>query len=281
MQRFFIAYSDLDPIRSQSNRQDPSDNTEKHILNVELPQLAKEAVSHPDAARYDAILVDEGQDYQPLWWNTLRPACKADGEMLLVADATQDIYGTAPAWTDDVMKGAGFPGGRWAQLNVSYRLPPKALKLARKFAKTYLPEEVIDLPEPEQGTLDLYPCHLRWVQCDQESAEKVCSDEILSLMRETGKKSGLANADITVLVPRIMFGSDVVKLLSEYKILTVNTFNQGRSPQTKNGLLHGGCENQGYYTSQLQRLGVSLTRRLCERNIRRCPSLCWHNTLKA
>lgn len=145
--------------------------------------------------------------------------------MLLVADATQDVYGTARAWTDDVMKGAGFPGGRWAQLNVSYRLPPDALNLARSFAETFLPKEAIDLPEPEQGSLDLYPCHLRWVQCDPENAEKVCSDEILSLMRHTGK-SGLANTDITMLAGDMKSGARVVDRLWEYRIRAFNTFGE-------------------------------------------------------
>lgn len=136
----------------------------KDILDVELPLLANDALKQPGSMKYDAILVDEGQDYRPLWWNVLREACVAGGEMLLVADATQDIYGTAIAWTDEAMTGAGFQG-RWAQLDISYRLPPDALTLARKFAELFLPEASVDLPQPEQGSLDLYPCHLRWVQC--------------------------------------------------------------------------------------------------------------------
>ena len=200
-----------------------SDGRKEDVLNVALPRLAEEAINQPGASRYDAILVDEGQDYRPLWWNVLRQACKPDGEMLLVADATQDVYGTAGAWTDDIMKGAGFLGGRWAQLNVSYRLPPDALNLARNFAEAFLPKEVIDLPEPEQGSLDLYPCHLRWVQCDPENAETVCSDEILYLMRQTGT-NGLANADITMLAGDMKSGAGVVERLSEYRIHAVDTF---------------------------------------------------------
>src|SRR5262249_12264096 len=117
-----------------------------------MPALAEEAVMRPGVAKYDAILVDEGQDYRPNWWDALRKACKPDGEMLLVADATQDVYGTATAWTDDVMDGAGFRG-EWAKLSVSYRLPPRALDMAREFAQRFLPNETLDLPEPEQGSL--------------------------------------------------------------------------------------------------------------------------------
>lgn len=198
-------------------------NGQEDVLNSELPLLADEAVMHPNASRYDAILVDEGQDYRPLWWNVLRKACKPGGEMLLVADATQDIYGTAPAWTDDVMKGAGFPGGRWAQLDVSYRLPPDALNLARSFAETFLPADIVNLPQPEQESLDLYPCHLRWVQCSQQNATEVCSDEIRALMHQTGK-NGLANADITMVTGNMTSGAEVVRRLDRYNIRTVDTF---------------------------------------------------------
>lgn len=196
---------------------------QKHGLNIELPLLAKEAVMQPMTSRYDAILVDEGQDYRPLWWNVIRKACKPDGEMLLVADATQDVYGTARAWTDDVMKGAGFSGGRWAQLETSYRLPPSAMDQARSFAKVFLPKEIVDLPQPEQGSLNLYPCHLRWVQCESQNGVKICSDEILSMMRQTGK-AGLANADITFLTGDTGSGQQVVKCLNEYGIHPVDTF---------------------------------------------------------
>lgn len=198
---------------------------QEDILNVGLPLLAEEAVTHPGAVRYDAILIDEGQDYRPLWWNVLRKACEPqpDGEMLLVADATQDIYGTATTWTDDVMTGAGFPGGRWAQLGISYRLPPDALRLARSFAEAFLPEDSVDLPLPEQTSLDFYPCHLRWVQCVPEKAEKVCSDEIQALMQQTGK-NGLANADITLLTSDMTSGAGVVSRLTEHGIRAVDTF---------------------------------------------------------
>lgn len=197
-------------------------NSQRDTLNYALPLLAEKAVALPDFERHDAILVDEGQDYLPLWWNVLRKACKQGGEMLLVADATQDVYGTASSWTDDAMKGAGF-GGRWAQLATSYRLPPDALRLARNFAETFLPKDAIDLPEAEQGSLDLYPCRLRWVQCSSDKASTVCSNEIQSLMRQTGRRE-LANADITLLTGDMLSGMDVVTRLEEYNIYTVNTF---------------------------------------------------------
>lgn len=196
----------------------------KSALEFGIPSLAAEAVSHPDVTTYDAILVDEGQDYRPEWWNALRRVCRPGGEVVLAADATQDVYGTAGAWTDDVMKGAGFQGGRWVQLGVSYRMPSDALRLARSFAEQFLPEGSVDLPSPEPGALDLYPCKLRWVQCDSSAAGEVAAAEVVSLMLQTGIESGLANADVTLLASDMNTGSAVIQELSARNIKTVDTF---------------------------------------------------------
>ncbi|CDX58719.1 conserved hypothetical protein [Mesorhizobium plurifarium] len=193
-------------------------------LEFEVAKLAEEALSSPDVTRYDAILVDEGQDYRPLWWNVLRKACKPHGEVVLVADATQDIYGTAEAWTDEVMKGAGFQGGRWAQLNVSYRMPPGAIQFARTFAERFLPKGSVDLPCPERDSLNFYPCQLRWVQCEPPDAGTVAANEVVSLMRHTGIGSELANADIIVLTADMSSGSAITKELEVRKIKAVDTF---------------------------------------------------------
>lgn len=233
------ARSNSDRLRLEAERErllKKPDETREDILNSKLPRLADEAVQHPDAKRHDAILVDEAQDYLPYWWDVLRKAHEPDGEVLFVADATQDIYDTARAWTDDVMSGAGFTG-RWSQLNVSYRLPPKALSMARSFAETLLPKDTIDLPEADQGSLDIYPCHLRWVQCARRSASEVCFNEIESLMRLTGSK-GLANADITLLASDMRSGAEIVSSLNDRNIHVVDTFG-GDNRRQKMGFYMG------------------------------------------
>lgn len=202
------------------------------ILNVKVPTLAAEAAKSPDTAKYDAILVDEGQDFLPLWWDALRNSRKSNGEMLLVADTTQDIYGTARSWTDEAMTGAGFTG-EWARLEVSYRLPLDALKAAQDFATRFLPKDMVDLPDTVQGDLEVEPCSLRWIQCEPEDSERKCVDAVLAMMRETGK-AGLANADITFICNDIDSGRKVVDELDTYSgVRTVHTFERSKLEQTR------------------------------------------------
>ncbi|MGO8034945.1 NERD domain-containing protein [Rhizobium leguminosarum] len=203
------------------------------IMNVELPELAHRAALSENTAKYDAVFVDEGQDYLPLWWNALRGICKPGGELLLVADTTQDIYGTARSWTDEAMRGAGFLGGRWAHLRIGYRLPSKALRRASEFARRFLPDETSDIPEPDQEALDLFPAHLQWVQCQDHEAARHCVNAILAVMRRTGTGTGKANADITFLANEIDFGKQVVLELATYGVNAAHTFERDKREQNR------------------------------------------------
>jgi len=193
-------------------------------------------------SRYDAVLVDEGQDFQISWWDTLRKVCKPGGEMLLVADATQDIYGTASAWTDEAMRGAGFTGP-WVKLNLSYRMPQKALEYARDFAKNLLPQDNINLPVNEQSSLEFEVAQLRWVHTAPERATDVCCGEIIRFFR-VEEISNLSIADTTFLCERKDLGEKVVEALEKHGIKVLHTYDQNEqeSRRQKMGFFMGDAK---------------------------------------
>lgn len=137
---------------------------EKAILKDELPSATLAAIrsgpTRDGIDRYDAILVDEGQDFRPSWWAALRAAVRDDGEMMLVADRAQDIYDTGRLWTDEAMVGAGF-SGPWNELAVSYRMPPALTRLVASFRRQFMPD--CEGEAPEASTQDQLPLlRLRW-----------------------------------------------------------------------------------------------------------------------
>ena len=204
------------------------------ILNRQVPELAVRAArALPDDEKYDAILVDEGQDYLPLWWDALRGALRRDGEMVLVADTSQDLYGSASSWTESAMTGAGFRGA-WARLDISYRLPPALLALSRTFAERFLPAETRIVPEPEQGELGMFPCELKWIQCDDQEVASICLKAVVNMMQRTGADRGIANADIILLSSSRETGSQVVDQLDRARgISTAHTFAEGKAEQDR------------------------------------------------
>ena len=56
--------------------------------------------------RYDAIVVDEGQDFLPDWWPCLDEALRRNREGMLYAfyDFSQNIYGGGPPGALEVME---------------------------------------------------------------------------------------------------------------------------------------------------------------------------------
>jgi len=222
------ASSSADSPESKDAEQEPSS-----ALDEKLPKLVQRLYKNTDSndllPKYDAILVDEGQDFLPSWQQTLRCALVDGGEMVMVADKTQNIYSTAATWTEDVMKKAGFTG-RWTELKTSYRLPSSVIPIVRAFAREFLGKEEIDVPslEEKDRQKELEPAKLRWLQVrgnDQARKAHICERELTRMMKELPPNTAVT--DITLLSNREI-GREVVKLLQKKNVHVLNTFDNQR-----------------------------------------------------
>ena len=166
-----------------------------------MVRRAETVAAATDSPRYDAVLIDEGQDFTLEWWNLLRRhVVTADGEMLLVADPTQDVYDKR-SWTDeDEMRGAGF-SGPWTELKGSYRMPSDLVPLANSFASKYLQGERLSAEVPTD--IDYVVGHLgttrrRWRNVDRafELGEEIGREVVRLLEHEPD----LSPSDIVFLV---------------------------------------------------------------------------------
>ena len=211
------------------------DKSLESTLDATVPSLIKEAYKvNGSLPRYDAILVDEGQDFLPDWWEALRLACKPEGEMLLVADSTQDLYGRSAAWTKQAMLGAGFRG-KWSELESCYRLPDDALPLLKDFVRRFLSDGV-DLNMPEStGQLELgdfCPVTLRWVQASSEGLLSSATKEIARQIEDCDPEI-LAIPDVTLLVDSKTVGEKLVALLQQREVNVHHTFGSDEESRAR------------------------------------------------
>jgi hypothetical protein len=206
------------------------------VLDHDLPELVGRALREgKDHPRYDGILVDEGQDFRPLWWEALRLALADGGEMLLVADRAQDLYQRNGLWTEQTMEGAGFRGP-WATLPASYRMPARLVELTGQFVRSFFPGSDVDIPTlPEQLELDVTPTTLRWIDTDAEALAETSFDALRASVAETGSGSDEPSvfADVVFLCGTKELGRAVVSELDGRGIKTVHTFASSRNAERR------------------------------------------------
>ena len=114
---------------------------------VKIVAKFEQVLSSGFECRFDAVFVDEGQDFTVDWWNLLRTSVvRADGEMLLAADVTADLY-DRQAWVDpEIRRAAGFTEP-WIEMTSSYRMAPELLEATNRFASDHLDEAIVsDVP---------------------------------------------------------------------------------------------------------------------------------------
>lgn len=162
-----------------------------------LSQLYDEGVH--DLPTYDAILVDEGQDFSQAWWAFLRDSVlRPGGEMLLAVDRTQNIYGQEN-WTEAAASGWGFRGP-WTELRGTYRTPVDLVPVVAEYASCYLPDVEVDLPSVERDHPGLQEAHAptvrRWVPSAAEALVQNAVEQVEALLAE---HTTLSPSDVVVL----------------------------------------------------------------------------------
>ena len=89
---------------SQTDLIYPTDVPEQQLFEEVLPELLMQAYDSLGNDQYEAIIVDEGQDFLPLWWTAMEAGVNPDGSGLLriFYDNNQRVYASANNLPADV-----------------------------------------------------------------------------------------------------------------------------------------------------------------------------------
>jgi superfamily I DNA/RNA helicase len=101
--------------------------------------------------RYQAVLVDEGQDFSPEWLKATVQLLDPDtNSLLIVLDECQRIYPRRPSWSSVGIEAQG----RTRTLQTAYRNTREIIDLARRYAG--LGERANEAGAPDQQVLPLF-----------------------------------------------------------------------------------------------------------------------------
>jgi hypothetical protein len=138
--------------------------------------------------RYDAVLVDEGQDFRLQWWNLLREhVVRPGGEMLLVTDPTVDLYGKSSWATPSTLEAAGFTE-QWIEMAGSYRMAPELIASTNLFAREFVSDEaaVPAIPHDQAAVVGrVAPGQRSWRNLERVAdLGQAIGDEVVRLLQE-------------------------------------------------------------------------------------------------
>jgi hypothetical protein len=217
------------------SRQEDEDATEERLTKV-LPGKVINAMKRGKNAknrRYDVILIDEGQDFDELWFKALYQFLEEPGEVLLVADERQNIYD----------RHSGYGGmqfsGRFGSLESSYRMPSNLIREVNRFAEAFIED-----PEGEYATglvkkntqQTEFPFNQPRLVWKNVSSEKKAQEGALAGIEYLTSVDEVHSEDIVVLVPRHKIGLDLSKTITQegYRVNHVFGDDSGGGKSRKN-----------------------------------------------
>ena len=80
----------------------PEGGSEAQLFEEIWPELLMQALERLPDERYDAIIVDEGQDFLPLWWPAIESGLGLEGVFRIFYDNNQRVYASAMKLPQDV-----------------------------------------------------------------------------------------------------------------------------------------------------------------------------------
>lgn len=81
-------------VLTEAGRAAPVENGPRQVYFDEtLPAAAEACASSSAVQKYDAVIVDEGQDFKDLWWLVVEALLKPNGKLRVFADNNQRVYG--------------------------------------------------------------------------------------------------------------------------------------------------------------------------------------------
>lgn len=182
--------SELNNLGIQFEKEKISDLETNYYSNKQL------FLSHKsEIMAYDAILIDEIQDYKRMWMEIIKECFLAkDGEYVLFGDVKQNIYANEIASKDVITNVKGQPN----KLDICFRSDYKIKDLAVEYQKNFFKDKYIidNLNEIQlQGELNLKIGDIKYVFLDNQNAIK----QIYNIIDHQIKKNEINRNDITVL----------------------------------------------------------------------------------
>ncbi len=186
-----------------------------------------------DIQKFDAILIDEGQDFEWEWYSCLSKFLTKRNELFLVCDKKQNLYERDLGWVDGEMRNVQFRG-RWRELKTIYRLPKKIGDAANRFSKMFGLDQSLEVEEYVQLKLSersLKP-HIVWKNIQSGFWLYHIKDAYEQIKLVQSESDEGHPSDIVILLPTNQMGMKAVRYFEKLKIEVNHVFENDTEKET-------------------------------------------------
>ncbi|MGB5069663.1 MAG: UvrD-helicase domain-containing protein [Flavobacteriales bacterium] len=213
----------------------PADHTTEHMSREEreralevvfrntVPEAVIDAIQDREYMRYDAILIDEGQDYYYEWYAMLNEHFMTTrDEMLIVCDKRQNIFERELDWLDKRVTRKGLEKFKdpYIDLTVTFRLPANVAVMTNEFSELFGLNQELKVGPLEKNPVLLHSQHIVWRNIESADWKDNIQDAFKRMKREEYSAS-----DMVILLPSHALGMEAVKLFEDQGIQVNHVFD--------------------------------------------------------
>ncbi|MGA7720483.1 MAG: UvrD-helicase domain-containing protein [Ignavibacteriaceae bacterium] len=195
---------------------------DESVFITTVPQMILDIVKSTGHIKYDAIYIDEGQDYFYEWYEMLCEFLNERDELVVVCDKKQNIYGRQLEWLDKRRKGLD-KFGNWIELKTIIRLPIIIAQASNLFSEQFKLNQEVKVEKIDH--LNLFTNRIDqflWWNISELSWMQTIDTGLSQLI-----KDGYHLSDTVILVPNKRYGKECVDFYKNKNIGVNHVFEEG------------------------------------------------------
>lgn len=196
----------------------------EEFFKTTVPNAVIEAIQDKQYQKYDAILIDEGQDYHYEWYSMLNKHFLSDrDEVLIVSDKRQNIFERELDWLDKRITKAGLEKFKepYIDLAITFRLPKKVALMSNEFSEIFELNQELKVGKIEDNPVLVHSHHIVWLNIKEDLWKDYVFNSFLRL-----KKEGYSPSDMVLLLPNHKLGKEAIQLFREKNIEVNHVFEE-------------------------------------------------------
>ncbi len=210
------------PQRKEFATQEEYESALEYFFKVTIPESVLKSIEGKKYDKYDAVLIDEGQDYNHEWYNFLSENfLTSRDELLIVSDKKQNIYDRDIDWLDKrYAQNKGLKNkfsDDFIRLTETFRLPKKVAIMSNDFSLKFELDQELKLTKMG-ATRDMFE-HIVWQNIDSDNWK-----EYILYSYKRLKQEGKHPSDMVFLLPSHSYGKECVSYFKEKNIEVNHVF---------------------------------------------------------